>query len=52
MTPYLGQGGCQALEDAATLALAVETQPDLATALRRYDELRRPRTQALVEEVA
>ncbi len=47
MTPNLGQGGCQALEDAATLALAVETQPDLATALRRYDELRRPRTQAL-----
>ncbi|MFI7675556.1 FAD-dependent monooxygenase [Actinophytocola sp. NPDC049390] len=47
MTPNLGQGGCQALEDAATLSVAVETQPDLATALRRYDELRRPRTQAL-----
>lgn len=47
MTPNLGQGGCQALEDAATLAVAVETQPDLATALRRYDELRRPRTQAM-----
>jgi len=50
MTPNLGQGGCQALEDAATLALAVETQPDLATALRRYDELRRPRTQALARK--
>ena len=50
MTPYLAQGGCQALEDAATLTLAVETQPDLATALRRYDELRRPRTQALVRK--
>ena len=47
MTPNLGQGGCQALEDAATLSVAVETQPDLATALRRYDELRRPRTQAM-----
>ncbi len=47
MTPNLGQGGCQALEDAATLSVAVETQPDLPTALRRYDELRRPRTQAL-----
>ncbi|GAB1509042.1 FAD-dependent monooxygenase [Actinophytocola sp. KF-1] len=47
MTPNIGQGGCQALEDAATLSVAVETQPDLATALRRYDELRRPRTQAL-----
>jgi len=47
MVPYLGQGGCQALEDAATLCVAVGTQPDLATALRRYDELRRPRTQAM-----
>jgi 2-polyprenyl-6-methoxyphenol hydroxylase-like FAD-dependent oxidoreductase len=50
MVPYLGQGGCQALEDAATLSLAVETQPDLATALRRYDELRRPRTQAMARK--
>ncbi len=50
MTPHLGQGGCQALEDAATLSVAVETQPDLATALRRYDELRRPRTQALARK--
>ena len=50
MTPNLGQGGCQALEDAATLSVAVETQPDLATALRRYDELRRPRTQAMARK--
>ena len=50
MTPNLGQGGCQALEDAATLAVAVETQPDLPTALRRYDELRRPRTQAMARK--
>jgi 2-polyprenyl-6-methoxyphenol hydroxylase-like FAD-dependent oxidoreductase len=50
MAPYLGQGGCQALEDAATLAIAAGTQPDLATALHRYDELRRPRTQAIVRK--
>lgn len=50
MVPYLGQGGCQALEDAATLCLAVETQPDLATALRKYDELRRPRTRMMVRK--
>ena len=50
MVPYLGQGGCQALEDAATLCVAVETQPDLPTALRRYDELRRPRTQAMARK--
>lgn len=47
MTPNLGQGGCQALEDAATLAVALEAEPDLGVALRRYDELRRPRTQGL-----
>lgn len=50
MVPYLGQGGCQALEDAATLCLAVETQPDLATALRKFDMLRRPRTQMMVRK--
>jgi 2-polyprenyl-6-methoxyphenol hydroxylase-like FAD-dependent oxidoreductase len=46
MTPNLGQGGCQALEDAATLSILAEG-PDLDAALRRYDELRRPRTQEL-----
>jgi 2-polyprenyl-6-methoxyphenol hydroxylase-like FAD-dependent oxidoreductase len=50
MAPYLGQGGCQSLEDAATLCLAVETQPDLTTALRKYDELRRPRTQMMAKK--
>lgn len=50
MRPYLGQGGCQALEDAATLCVAVETQLDLATALPRYDELRRPRTQDMARK--
>jgi 2-polyprenyl-6-methoxyphenol hydroxylase-like FAD-dependent oxidoreductase len=45
MTPNLGQGGCQALEDAATLSVLADG--DLAAGLRRYDELRRPRTQAL-----
>jgi 2-polyprenyl-6-methoxyphenol hydroxylase-like FAD-dependent oxidoreductase len=46
MTPNLGQGGCQALEDAATLSV-LASGPDLGSALRRYDELRRPRTQQL-----
>jgi 2-polyprenyl-6-methoxyphenol hydroxylase-like FAD-dependent oxidoreductase len=45
MTPNLGQGGCQALEDAATLAALVADDRDVAVALRRYDDLRRPRTQ-------
>lgn len=45
MTPDLGQGACQAFEDAATLA-AVLTD-DLPASLARYDRLRGPRTAAL-----
>ncbi|MER6571310.1 FAD-dependent monooxygenase [Streptomyces sp. NPDC001093] len=47
MTPNLGQGACQALEDAATLAAALATQPSVAAALARYDAERRPRSQAV-----
>lgn len=55
MTPNLGQGGGQAMEDAATLTalladLAKEPAPgaaDLNAALARYDALRRPRTQRI-----
>jgi 2-polyprenyl-6-methoxyphenol hydroxylase-like FAD-dependent oxidoreductase len=42
MTPNLGQGACQALEDAAVLAA---TPSDLI----RYDQERRPRTQRIVK---
>ncbi|MBO8196296.1 FAD-dependent monooxygenase, partial [Streptomyces oryzae] len=47
MTPNLGQGACQALEDAAVLAAALEGAPDVAVALDRYDAERRPRSQAV-----
>jgi len=47
MTPNLGQGACQALEDAATLAAALSTEPSVASALARYDGERRPRAQAV-----
>ncbi|MCP3805166.1 FAD-dependent monooxygenase [Allokutzneria sp. A3M-2-11 16] len=40
MTPNLGQGACQALEDAVVLAAA--------DGLAEYDRLRRPRTQMVV----
>lgn len=40
MTPHLGQGACQAIEDAAVLA-AVAGEPD---GLARYTALRLPRT--------
>jgi 2-polyprenyl-6-methoxyphenol hydroxylase-like FAD-dependent oxidoreductase len=46
MTPDLGQGGCQALEDAATLgALLPAGLPDgdVTRALARYTSLRAPR---------
>jgi 2-polyprenyl-6-methoxyphenol hydroxylase-like FAD-dependent oxidoreductase len=46
MTPNLGQGGGQALEDAIVLA-AVADSPDLSGSLGRYDRERRPRTQAM-----
>ncbi|MEW1909340.1 FAD-dependent monooxygenase [Kitasatospora sp. NPDC085895] len=47
MTPNLGQGACQALEDAVTLAAALGAAPDVETALARYDAERRPRSQAV-----
>ncbi|MBL1103893.1 FAD-dependent monooxygenase [Streptomyces sp. 5-8] len=47
MTPNLGQGACQALEDAVTLAAALGTEPTVEAALARYDAERRPRSQAV-----
>lgn len=44
MLQYLGQGACQALEDAAALAHAVaEPGIDIGTAMREYERLRLPR---------
>jgi len=52
MLPTLGQGACQALEDAVVLAAAVAApvtaRAGLGAALARYDAERRPRTQAIV----
>ncbi|WP_371583828.1 FAD-dependent monooxygenase [Streptomyces sp. NBC_01314] len=52
MTPNLGQGACQALEDAVTLAHCLDGTPDVAAALRSYDLQRRPRTQAITRRSA
>jgi 2-polyprenyl-6-methoxyphenol hydroxylase-like FAD-dependent oxidoreductase len=49
MTPNLGQGACQALEDAATLGAVLATGREVAGALGRYDALRRPRAQDIVK---
>ena len=45
MPPFLGQGGCQALEDAVVLAHSVSTVDDVDAALAVYDAQRRPRSQ-------
>ncbi|GGL43371.1 FAD-dependent monooxygenase [Nocardia jinanensis] len=48
MAPNLGQGACQALEDAVTLAAAVHTL-GVDAGLAEYDRLRRPRTQMIAQ---
>ncbi|GAA4287862.1 FAD-dependent monooxygenase [Georgenia daeguensis] len=44
MFPFYAQGAAQALEDAATLAACLAAESDPGQALRRYEELRLPRT--------
>ncbi|MFJ7065840.1 FAD-dependent monooxygenase [Streptomyces sp. NPDC101115] len=47
MTPNLGQGACQALEDAVVLAAELDGAPDVDASLARYDAERRPRATAV-----
>jgi salicylate hydroxylase len=45
MLPYMAQGAAQSIEDAAVLAKCIQRYPDdVATALRRYEATRKPRT--------
>ena len=48
MLPTLGQGACQALEDAAALAAAVAADSSLDQALRRYEAVRVPRVRRII----
>jgi 2-polyprenyl-6-methoxyphenol hydroxylase-like FAD-dependent oxidoreductase len=50
MRPHLGQGGCQGLEDAATLAHCVDAVDGLPAAFARFTALRRPRARGLTRE--
>jgi salicylate hydroxylase len=53
MLPFMAQGAAQAIEDAAFLATCLTDPEDLAAALRRYEDVRRPRAtriQALSRE--
>ncbi|WP_329072087.1 FAD-dependent monooxygenase [Amycolatopsis sp. NBC_01480] len=49
MPPFLGQGGCQAIEDAVVLAAAMSTSDTVSAALARYDAERRPRSQQVAK---
>lgn len=52
MLPYLAQGACQAIEDAAVLGRCLENwSEDPVRALSAYESLRRPRT-SHVQQVA
>ena len=50
MTPNLGQGACQAIEDAAVLAHCIRLIPDPGAALRRYEARRNPRTTLIAKQ--
>lgn len=50
MTPNLGQGACQALEDAVVLARLLRNTNDVVAALRRYETQRIPRTSVIVQQ--
>lgn len=43
----VGQGACQAIEDAVVLATTLAQHADVPAALRAYEEARRPRTAAM-----
>ena len=48
MTPFLGQGACQALEDAVVLGQCLSDGRDPVAALRDYERQRAPRANAFV----
>jgi 2-polyprenyl-6-methoxyphenol hydroxylase-like FAD-dependent oxidoreductase len=48
MMPFLGQGGCQALEDAVVLGTCLRESGDVPAALREYEARRVPRANRFV----
>ncbi len=47
-TPNMGQGGCQAVEDAWALQLCVQREATLSQALEAYEQMRRPKAMMVV----
>ncbi len=52
MRPHLGQGGCQALEDAAILGAFLDRDDDVGAAFAAFTAYRRHRVRAVVRESA
>ena len=50
MLPNLGQGGCQAIEDAAALATSLATGADVCDALTAYERSRKPRAEKVARQ--
>lgn len=48
-TPNLGQGACQAVEDAYTLSTALNINPDLSSAFKSYQSLRMQKANRIVK---
>ena len=42
--PFMAQGAAMAIEDAAVLSGCLKTEPNINTALQRYEDSRKPRT--------
>lgn len=47
-TPNMGQGACQAIEDAVVLGQCLQQEPTIATALRNYEKRRLNRTAKVI----
>lgn len=47
-TPNLGQGACQAIEDAYVLGKCLEKEADVQTAFKNYEQIRRKKAHAIV----
>lgn len=50
MLPNLGQGGCQAIEDASALAQSLTTGGEVPEALRAYERSRKPRADDIARQ--
>jgi 2-polyprenyl-6-methoxyphenol hydroxylase-like FAD-dependent oxidoreductase len=48
MTPNLGQGACQAIEDSVVLAACLKTTGQVEAGLQEYERRRMPRTKPIV----